>query len=48
MRKCKAMLKAIEATRYGLAHKGKTRRDSFSLKELHAFNISMTSKERPR
>lgn len=38
------MLKAIEATRYGLAQMGRTRRDSFSERELQAFNISMTTR----
>lgn len=38
------MLSAIDATRYGLVHMGRTRRDSFSDRELHALNISMTTR----
>lgn len=42
--KCRAMLSAIDATRYGFAQSGKTNKDSFSLKELHALSISMTTR----
>jgi hypothetical protein len=41
--KCKAMLRAIDATRYGLTQIGITSSDSFSLSELQAFSISMTA-----
>lgn len=41
--KCKAMLRAIDATKYGLTQIGITSSDSFSLSELHALSISMTT-----
>lgn len=34
----------ILATRYGFDHKGKTKRDSFSERELQALNISITTR----
>lgn len=38
------MLKMILPTRYGFDHKGRTKRDSFSERELQALNISMTTR----
>jgi hypothetical protein len=34
----------MEATRYGLVHRGRASSDSFSDKELQALNISMTTR----
>ena len=46
MQKWRAMDSAIDATRYGLDQRGRTKRDSFSLCELQAFSISTTGKRR--
>jgi len=42
--KCKLILRAIDATRYGFVHIGSTNKLSFSDKELQALNISITTK----
>jgi hypothetical protein len=41
--KCRAILRAILATKYGFVQIGKTNRDSFSDRELQALNISITT-----
>lgn len=46
MQKWRAMESAIDATRYGLDQRGRTKRDSFSLSELQALSISTTGKRR--